>query len=314
MRLDGRSGDRFQNSMQSPEVAGSRTRRAARRLWIAIPLILGLAFAASMTARALRASAARQDQAEMDQLVQQLKSGPPLQPPRVGTLAPYRVAGQVSVHESGGPESASRSFVDDETGLDVRVDIHLCHPISSVGELNLIDGSDVDDCTSGGSVTLNASSLGGPFEIRFKLLGTPNGAIFWDARELAVNADLRERLVRLRSALESSRPVVAHPPALPTVHDDQAMISTSTLEKPPMELIRGRRDEMLRLFSFRQAFRDFYQDQAADRAKSIAWLMVDSLLQSPEQEQMTRRWQEFAQSAGGPAHANGPMRPLHPSP
>jgi hypothetical protein len=129
------------------------------------------------------------------------------------TISPYQIKANFSVVEVGGPESAVCSFVENSTGLKINVSIHTCRPkvmhdSQRFGELNLVDGSKLDLCTSGGMITMIDPESKEEFSVFFKLIGTSNGTIEWNARQfVSLRKDdetWQQTLISLHENLETA--------------------------------------------------------------------------------------------------------------
>jgi hypothetical protein len=230
-----------------------------------------------------------------------LANAPPPKLREVAGLSPYpSVVGSISVREVGGRESATAAFSDELRGLNISVSIHTCRPRGLPSgrhprEINLVDGTDKDLCTSGGSIVIERTDVEEQFLIHFKLLGAPPGSIHWNARELvAAQPDGRtweQDLQALRQAIEPP-PGTAPPTTRPaTIRESGHNLASYDARRPERRLMDGPRGEMQRLLGFREAFRKFYARTDERHARQVAWLVLDSLLTSPQQRAMSEKWQ-----------------------
>lgn len=228
-------------------------------------------------------------------------------PSKIGVLSPYAIRSSISIREAGGPEHARAAFVDQETGLEIRVDIHTCRPrvmhhAERSGELDLVDGTSEDLFTSGGIITIADPATEEEFPIRFKLVGTPGGTINWRARQFVRQRQTGETWQETLAALcENLEP---EPSSLPkrresnTLRASNGMIYAYDRGDPSTPLMSGPQEEMGKLLSYQQAFRDFYEDADSLHAQRIAWMMLKSLLTSKTQQELSRQWEAFLTSNG----------------
>ncbi|MBX3443290.1 MAG: hypothetical protein KF774_12870 [Planctomyces sp.] len=244
-----------------------------------------------------------------------LTPGPPnahAAPPEIGMLAPYRVESAIAVRESGGP-GAQHEFVDDATRTLVRVAIHRCRPLAAehglpASTINLVDGSDHDPCTSGGAVELRDLDTGDELQIRFKLIGAPNGTISWDAERLAADPRWFDRLQRLEGSLSGGGHSTSELPGMPGAVADGERIALRDHADPDRVLMEGPRDDVHALLQFRNAFREFYDAQNDEHSGRIAAMVIERLLESDEQRELTGEWQRYLRTldeatAGATAYA-----------
>lgn len=236
-------------------------------------------------------------------ILQCLRDAPPLPLREIGTLTPYDVASDYYVVETGGDERASSSFSTAELGLEVQISIHTCRPqvIHSrerQGELNLEDGTSEDLCTSGGVMNILDARRGEEFQIHFKLIGTPNGTLGWNARQLVSDRDAGQSWLDSLETLRHTLPRNELTQLPPTVRESTGVVETRDAVPPHVLLMSGDEAEMLRLLSFRRAFRDFYANPDEPQAQQVARLLIDTLLDSPEQQELSEQWAAQLDEAG----------------
>ena len=243
-------------------------------------------------------------QEDLRAIITNLKNAPPAPLRERETLSPYQIHSNYSVVEVGGPESADFSFVENSTGLKINVSIHTCRPRVMYnsrrrrsGEFNLVDGSELDLCTSGGMITIVDPETEEEFCLFFKLIGTANGVIGWNARQfVSLRKDdetWQESLISLHENLEKAE--FSSLPA--TIRESHNIIETYDASDSSSVLMYGSREEMLILLTFREAFHDFYEHSDSQNAERIVWLMVDRLLESKTQKQLSDSWIELLTDA-----------------
>jgi hypothetical protein len=226
-------------------------------------------------------------------------SAPPPRLREIGLLSPHpSVKGFVNVVEVGGPEQAKTEFAQPDSGLSVSLSVHTCRPRAlngkRLGEINLVDGSDTDLCTSGGLIVIRRRGSSDEFPIVFKLLGAPPGIIQWNARKLvehhdivsAWERDLRALQLELQPLIDDVR--TRGDPR--TVRTFGTNLVTIDPRNTAIRLMSGPPDEMRRLLGFRAALRDFYRNQDAVRARRVVGLILDSLLGSRTQQELSDQW------------------------
>ncbi|QDU38084.1 hypothetical protein Mal4_24050 [Maioricimonas rarisocia] len=271
----------------------------------AIPMIVIAGIAARFAETSFRQAFEREVESDRRAVAQNLAVAPEAPLPRFGLLSPYRVATSYPVVETGGPEQAKIRFVDASTRLTVEVDIHTCRPRhlgagEQSGELNLVDGTQTDLCTSGGVIRIIPADVGEPFELAFKLVGAPNGTIRWDAGQLIGPCDdgrtWHEALVGLRTSLASE----ALPVPSEHARQSEGRISTVDARDDSRTLMQGPREDMLRLLTFRELFRELYASESVEAARGFVFLTLDTLLESPVQQRLTQRWRQARRAAQGP--------------
>jgi hypothetical protein len=256
--------------------------------------------ATSRSQRRVRARLQRADDDDRLALREALANSPPPNLREVAGLSPYpSVQGLLPVREVGGPERAAAEFVEAASGLNVNVSIHTCRPLgmeraAGWSEINLIDGTDEDLCTSGGSIVIGRPGVEEQYLIHFKLLGTPPGAIHWNARAFVIEQPdgrtWEQDLQSLRQAIEPP-PGTAPPTTSPaTIREIGHNLESYDARRPERRLMHGPRDEMRRLLGFREAFRKFYVKTDERHARQVAWLILESLLDSPQQRTMSDKW------------------------
>jgi hypothetical protein len=243
-------------------------------------------------------------QHDLQSLLESLANAPPPPLREIGSLNPYpSVKGCVGVVEVGGRERAHVVFSLPNSGLNVSVSIHSCRPRTMygkrAGEINLVDGSDTDLCTSGGLIVVSRPEWSDEFPIYFKLLGSPHGLIQWNTRMLVERRGTSPTWEHVLHELNSElQPLLRHGSGV----YDQGIVrsSGSNLETiDPRDgttwLMSGPRDEMQRLFDFRRAFRRLYQQQDAERARRVVGLILDSLLSSAPYHELSDAWRRELQ-------------------
>jgi hypothetical protein len=224
-------------------------------------------------------------------MFEMLSSAPEPQQDKFGTIAPYEVDSEFEVspsrHELGDSRS---SFIDVDLGLEVDLAIHACRPRAADRVLNVIDGSTIDQCTSGGVLTIVDLQQGEKFEIYFKLVGAPNGMIGWNARQLVsprgMSGMWHDSLDTLRHRLPQYEP----PGLPPSVSRAAGRLEARAIDAPHTLLLSGNEEEMLRLLAFRGVFREFYENPNSHQAKYVTRMLIDTLLDSPEQQALSERW------------------------
>lgn len=209
---------------------------------------------------------------------------------RFGTLSPYHVESEYDVRVSALSLQDTRvTFLDDELGLEVDIAIHRCRPRTTDRLLNLVNGACEDHCTSGGVLTILDVQRGEKFEVYFKLMGAPNGIMGWDARQLVNLRDTSgtwlESLDRLRQGLP--RYELAELP--PSVSRTEGRLESRAAGSPHSLLLSGDEEEMLKMLAFRAAFREFYDNPNSLQAKYVARMLIETLLDSPEQREVSER-------------------------
>jgi hypothetical protein len=268
------------------------------RVWLIVLLTVGGLGSCLRIAR-VRIERAVEEGAQEDlvALRTSLQNVPPPPLREIGTLSPYHVQSNFSVVEVGGPEHADCRFVESTTGLSINVDLHTCRPRAMDsrerrGELDLVDGSDSDLCTSGGTITIVDPETNEEFGIHFKLIGAPNGTIGWDARQLVCprngSESWRQTLSTLHQHLQSGN--LSTLPA--SVRESRDMIETFDVAKPSSVLMYGDRDEMLKILTFRETLGDFYSEQDPQHAARVVWMIIDAILNSDMQRQLSEQWME----------------------
>lgn len=218
------------------------------------------------------------------------------------SLSPYQVASPYRLIEVGGTEHANSTFIADELGLEVHLHLHTCRPritgSNRTGEINLVDGSGEDHCTSGGMMSIVDPHRGDEFEIHFKLIGAPGGTLMWNARQLVSPRTAEETWLESLGSLRDGLPL-NDPPLLPqTVRSANGVVHTHSAAPPHTPLMSGDETEMRRLLQFRSAFRGFYENPDDSHAQQVARLLIDTLLESPTQHEMSRQWVEEIGEAG----------------
>jgi hypothetical protein len=225
----------------------------------------------------------------------------------MGVLSPYAVHSYITVREDGGPEHAQAAFVDQDTGLEISVDIHTCRPrvmhhAGRSGELDLVDGTCEDLFTSGGLITMADPETEEEFQIYFKLLGTPEGTINWRARQFvsrrATGETWKETLLALSENLKPQPPLLPKPRESDTLRESHGMICAYDRSDPSKPLMAGPGEEMWKLLRYQRTFRDFYEDANSQNAQRITWMMLKSLLTSETQQELTRQWEAFLTTNG----------------
>lgn len=239
---------------------------------------------------------------DLREIITNLKNAPPAPLRERQTFLPYQVMSNFSVVEVGGPESAVCSFVENNTRVKINVSIHTCRPkvmhdSQRFGELNLVDGSQLDLCTSGGMITIVDPETEEEFSLFFKLIGSPSCVIGWNARQfVSRRTDVetwQQTLNTLHENLESTE-LSSLPETIRESHD---IIETYDASDSSSVLMYGSREEMLILLTFRKAFRDFYKHSDSQNAERIVWLMIDRLLESKTQKQLSVSWIELLTEA-----------------
>jgi hypothetical protein len=261
-----------------------------------------IAIGAWATQAVISKQLSRQTENDLRAILENGRHAPPPVLHEVASLAPYRVNSRYGVVETGGPERADSSFVADDLGLEVRLQLHTCRPTVNTGdrhgEINLVDGSDEDLCTSGGMMQVMDTKRGEEFQIHFKLIGAPSGMVMWNARQLVSERTGDETWLETLESLRDDLPA-SDPFALPaTVRRAHGMIETHSIAPPHALLMSGEESEMQKLLTFRRAFRDLYADPASPQAQQVARLLLDSLLESPVQREMSEKWTEKLGEAG----------------
>jgi hypothetical protein len=240
---------------------------------------------------------------DLASILESWRNAPPPPLREIGTLTPYNVVSDYNVVEVGGDEQASSSFMTDELGLEVQISIHTCRPRvihnrDRQGELNLVDGTSEDLCTSGGVMHILDARRGEEFEIYFKLIGTPNGTLGWNARQLVSKRDADQTWLDSLELLRSRLPRHDVSQLPPTIQETTRVVETRDAAPPHVLLMSGDEQEMLRLLSFRRAFRDFYVNPDEPQAHQVARLLIDTLLDSPEQQELSEQWTRQLDEAG----------------
>jgi hypothetical protein len=199
------------------------------------------------------------------------------------TRSPYEVDSEYDVAASTRQIlNVHSSFIDEALGLDVDIAIHRCHPRATDRLLNLVDGSRDDQCTSGGVLTVVDLQHGEKFEVYFKLVGTPNGTMGWNARQLLSSrgnfGTWYDSLDLLRQGLP--RYEITQLPA--TVFRTAGRLESRAADPPHAVLLSGNEEEMLKLLAFRGVFREFYENPNSHQAKYVTRMLIDALLESPQ--------------------------------
>lgn len=245
----------------------------------------------------------RQADEDHNAILESFRNAPPPQPREIGVASPYDVTSEYSVIETGGAEHADSTFVDEGLGLEVNISLHTCRPRvmhhrNRFGELNLVDGSDVDQCTSGGVMSIVDLQRGETFEIHFKLVGAPQGTIGWNARQLVsprgASSTWHDALKQLRDGLPRREP----PGLPPTVQRSGGLVESRDISPPYALLMTGDQDDMLKVLAYRSVFREFYENPDSLRAQQVARMLIDSLLESEEQQELSERWLRELSEAG----------------
>lgn len=268
------------------------------RFWLVLLLtVAGLGVSVHLACKKIERDSEAAAEEDLLALRASLENAPPLPLREIGVLFPYRVQSRYMVVEVGGPESANCRFVESRTGLIINVQLRTCRPKvmhsrERRGELNLVDGSDSDLCTSGAAITIRDPETGEEFEIGGKLIGAPNGTISWNARQLVSprneSESWRQTLGALHQHLESGH-LSTWPASIRESHDT---IETFDVAEPSSVLMSGVREEMLNVLLFRETLREFYSESDARHAGRVAWMMIDALLNSDMQRELSQRWME----------------------
>jgi hypothetical protein len=273
-----------------------------RRFWLCTLLAAGVVSAAGwLISAALRGDLQSVTERDRRALVDGLKNTPPRPLRDFGCLSPYTLRSNYSVVEVGGPETASREFIEPGTRLLIELQCHTCRPrvmhsAKRRGELNLVDGSGTDLCTSGGGINIRDPATGEQFSIGFKLIGAPGATISWDARQLVSQRNDGETWRQTLAALHQNLEPAALPWDAKTIRVDEHRIETYAAGDPSDVLMSGKRRDMSRLLAFRQAFQDVYAARDPQPVGRVAWMLIDSLLNSATQQDVSRQWVERLKS------------------
>ncbi len=278
---------------------GSCSPRLRRYVLFGPALILLVGAGSWGAQRGIRRRLSQSQERDRRALCEAFANAPVPRIPEVGLISPYpSVRGSVDLRESVSHDHAATEFTQPESGVIISVSIHACHPWAVNGpspvEFNVVDGSAADQCTSGGTVVIRRPDSTDQFSISFKLLGAPPGFIQWDARQFVEQRDggltWEQTLHDLQSEL---RPLLDHMPESSgqgAVRSSGGDLVTVDPRNGSRRLMEGPREEMRRLFDFRAAFREFYRHQDADHARRVAGLIVDSLLASQRQRDLSDDW------------------------
>ena len=250
---------------------------------------------AQMSRRAIERQLAERTDEDYRSILKSLRNQPPPAPRVISSLSPYRTFSNCVIAETGGPQRAFCRLVDGNSGLIIETGIHTCRPTviaggDRTGELNLVDGSAQDLSTSGGMVRIVDPQTDEDFLIYFKLLGVPNGVMSWNARQLVSPRTDTQSWQETLSSLLHNLPPAAVPTLPPTVRERPGVLETFDVSEPSKMLMHGSRREMMRLLMFRTAFEQFYANPDADHAERVVWIVLDTLLGSKAQQDVSRQW------------------------
>jgi len=278
---------------------------------ISTPLILAAAVGSWGAQRTIRRRLSQSEARDRQALCEAFAANPAPRIPEVGLVSPYpSVRGAVDVRESTNHLDAATEFTLRESGLIISISAHACRPRAvsggRVAEFNPVDGSALDACTSGGEIVIKRPESADHFTVFFKLLGAPPGFIQWNARQFIEHRDpgptWEQALYELQAELQPQirqEPVVA---ASGNVHSLGPDVATVDPDNQSMTLLKGPGTEMRRLFSLREAFQDFYREPGEDHARRVVGLIVDSLLESAKQRELSEEWRHELQNEPGAVH------------